>query len=97
MDYLSLGLNLLTILDNNTPVNIYNNNATSTKLSLNTHLVESESRGRGAVATANTRANTDNLGVDGARNAVVKLDVQLGDGIDYTLDNELDCLLCKAT
>jgi hypothetical protein len=49
---------------------------------LRSYLVESESWGRGAVATANTRANTDNLGVDGARDAVVKLDVQLGDGID---------------
>jgi hypothetical protein len=64
---------------------------------LRSYLVESESWGRGTVAAANARANTDNLGVDGARNAVVKLDVQLGDGIDYTLDNELDCLLCKAT
>jgi hypothetical protein len=47
-----------------------------------TDLVESESRGRGAVAATDARTNTNNLGVDSARDAVVKLDVQLGDGVD---------------
>ena len=49
---------------------------------LDTNLAESESRGRVAVATTNARANTDNLGVNSAGDAVVKLDIQLGDGID---------------
>jgi hypothetical protein len=51
-------------------------------MTLVAYLAESESRGRGAVATTDTGANTDNLGVDSARDTVVKLDVQLGDGID---------------
>jgi hypothetical protein len=48
-----------------------------------TYLAESESRGRGTVATANTGTDTNDLGVNGAGDAVVKLDIQLGDGIDY--------------
>jgi hypothetical protein len=45
--------------------------------------LESESGRRSTVATADDGANTDNTGVDSARDTVVQLDVQLGDSVFF--------------
>ena len=50
-------------------------------LSLVSSLLESESRRRETVATVNSGTNTNNSGVDSARDTVVELDVQLGDSV----------------
>jgi hypothetical protein len=47
------------------------------------YLLESESGRRSTVATADNGAHTDNTGVDSARDTVVQLDVQLGDGVFF--------------
>jgi hypothetical protein len=44
-------------------------------------LVEPDSRGRGAVAAADAGADAHDLAVDGARDAVLQLQVHLGDGV----------------
>ena len=44
-------------------------------------LVVSDTRGWGAVAAAHARADTNDLAVDGARNAVLQLEVHLGNGV----------------
>lgn len=44
-------------------------------------LVEPDARGRGAVAAADTGADAHDFAVDGARDAVLELEVHLGDGV----------------
>ena len=44
-------------------------------------LVEPHTRGRSTVAAALTGADTHNLAVDGARNAVLELEVHLRNGV----------------
>lgn len=44
-------------------------------------LVVSDSWGRGTVAAAFPRSDTDDLAVDGAGDAVLKLEIHLGDGV----------------
>lgn len=44
-------------------------------------LVEADADGRRTVAAADTRTNTDDVGVDRARDAVVDLEVQLGESV----------------
>ena len=46
-----------------------------------TNLGETEPRRRGTVATALSGSHTDDMGVDGARDAVMLLDVQFGNGV----------------
>jgi hypothetical protein len=45
------------------------------------YLLESESRRRETVTTVDSRTNTDDTSVNGARDTVVKLDVQLRDSV----------------
>ena len=45
------------------------------------YLLESKSRRRKTVATVDSRANTDNTGVNSTRDTVVKLNIQLGNSI----------------
>lgn len=49
-----------------------------------TNLGKAEAWGRSTVATIDNRADTNNTSVNGARNAVVKLDVKLRNGVFYT-------------
>lgn len=44
-------------------------------------ILPSDARGRGTVATTLTRSDTDDMGVNGAGNAVRDFDVQLGDSV----------------
>ena len=46
--------------------------------------MESESRRRKSVATLGARTDTDDTSVNSARDTVVKLDVELRNGIFYT-------------
>lgn len=46
--------------------------------------LEAEAWWGSTAATALTGTNTDNVGVDGAGDAVVDLDVELGEGVLYS-------------
>ena len=48
------------------------------------YLLESESLRRKSVTTLSARTNTDDTSVNSARDTVVKLDVELRNGIFYT-------------